>query len=299
MTKVIDVAQQPETTEESAGALQSALAGVDGEAAAGAAADLPEAPTVPEWANDYDHEAKVTVSKQGWKNPGDVVKSYRELRAMNDGGEKVKIPSDPNDTEGWTALRTKLGMPETADGYEFPEVELAEGEVDLTPALRSAAHRHGLSQTQAEGMRRDLFSEFQKIEDEVATKAQADQATATSELQREWGDAYKDKMQTAKQATTLLGLDAKMNVAVEQAMGTKAFLERFAAIGESLGEHAGGAHGNQSGALGWTADSAREQVDAWRADPEWRQRYLAKESRTVTEYDSMMAIAHPGVHDTT
>jgi hypothetical protein len=279
-----------------AAALASAgeqAAGVGDVSATGAAASTGDvAPiTVPEWAQGLDHDSQVIVAKQQWQTPDDVVTSYKNLRALSDDGARLKLPSSEDDVEGWREVNRKLGMPETAEEYELPEIEVAEGEVNLIEKFREWSHKRGLSQKAAAGISED-YIEFWKASKEAEDVAwKASQATGIEKTKLAWGENYEANRQIGGRAAALLGLNEKMMVEIEKQVGTDVMLDTMLRVGQSLGEHQAGGQGREvDGLMG--AEQARAEIKRLMADTEYARGWTAGDAEKVQHMSNLHQIAH-------
>jgi hypothetical protein len=89
------------------------------------------------------------------------VDSQEKLYTLLDNSQKLigkrpaGIPQDTATPEEWDKFYASLGRPETAEKYEFAEVELPEGmekNVEMEAVCKSKMHELGLSQKQAQGL---------------------------------------------------------------------------------------------------------------------------------------------------
>jgi hypothetical protein len=151
---------------------------------------------------------------------GSLAKSYVETKALQ--GSSIRIPGEdagedavkefnnkliekvpgvilkPNfdDETQSTEFFRALGMPETADGYELPEIEVPEGvsiDNERMEGLKAVAHKHGLTAKQFNSMMNDVLQS--DIEGQVAVVKAAKESQIA--LKNEWGLAYDDNMASA------------------------------------------------------------------------------------------------------
>lgn len=119
----------------------------------------------------------------------DLGRSYINLEKLL-GREKIPIPVDDNDEEGWQRWYNAAGRPETPDKYEFQRPELPPElpyDEDTEKAFRAWSHSNGLSKKQA----KNLYDGFVKkqIEHHAGWAKEQQQRKAEREagLQREHG----------------------------------------------------------------------------------------------------------------
>jgi hypothetical protein len=221
-----------------------------------------------------DPDAAAYVANKGWKNPADVIQSYR-------GAEKL-IGRDPNtlltipkadDPAALRGVLTKLGLPETPDKYAFAEppegITQDEGYVAFA---RGAFHDIGLLPAQATRLT-DLHNQYMA---NVLQKQAADYnlsvETDKKALLAEWGGGHERMMNAAKTAAKALGFDATTIDAIERDKGYAGTWRFFAELGKKLGEpgftsSTGSASFNNAT---MTPDEARIQWQQLQNDPVWK-----------------------------
>lgn len=177
-----------------------------------------------------------------------------------------------DDPDGLRAVHSKLGMPETADKYEFGTP--AEGELPVNEEYatwaRGAFHKAGLSSAQAKALFADNNEYMKGVhargEEEYALSLQTDKAT----LLQEWGGGHERMMNAANTAAKNLGFTGDMIDAMETAVGYADTMKFFAKLGQKLGEDGfvsgdGGRQPGFDGAL--TPDEAKQQWETMKIDP--------------------------------
>jgi len=190
-----------------------------------------------------------------------------------DKGQVLRLPAAADAPE-WGDVYARLGRPEKPEGYQLPKLpgELVEG---VEPAARAAFHQLGLSAKQAAGVMEMYGSQIGAAEQaRVQRGDQLEQAVA-SDLKREWGDAFEDKVHAANRAIAELGgndLGRLLETTVMPdgtRMGQHPLLIRaFAAMGARLaepGDLRGGGGGGGSAAM--TPADAQAEINRMRADP--------------------------------
>lgn len=207
--------------------------------AAGPTGGAPPPPAAEGWLADMPDELRSFVGANGWKSPADVVTNTRELQrylGADKAGRGLVLPGDDADADGWGKVWNRLGRPEAPDGYGLDKLEGADSE--FAKGAQATFHGLGLSQKQAEGLAK-WYAETatgREQADNAAFAATAEREMA--ELETEWGGEHAGKMDLARRAARLAGLDGEALVKIERAVGTKALMTLFAGIGAKLGEDA-------------------------------------------------------------
>lgn len=179
--------------------------------------------------------------------PRPLVRSYVEAQRFL-GAEKTPMPQENWSEEDWAAHYTRLGRPESVEGYELAAPELPEGfpySEEGNTALLQALHEAGCSKQQAARLHA-LYYELgaggfqaqQKKATEVAEQRDA-------QIRESWGENYTPKLQLANEAFHEYGgtpeeIEAIRLMKLEDGTELGAhplFLQTFSRIGETLKEH--------------------------------------------------------------
>jgi hypothetical protein len=161
---------------------------------------------------------------------------------LNDGKEgdkeadnRLELPKDPEDKEGYDKLYKALGRPDSVEGYELNTVVEKVDDPAFFEAAGKMMYEAGLSATQA----RKLAGAYEELRAATATaieeKYQAELAEAQKALPLE-------TVENARRGFRLFGLAGdeaqKVGRAIEGVLGVKAAAEFFAKIGKKIGEDA-------------------------------------------------------------
>ena len=148
------------------------------------------------WKDSVSRE--VRFSKDGndklarFTDPTSLATSYLEQEKMNSG--RVKIPGEDSTPEEVSAFYQKLGKPETAEGYELPE--LAEGDAydeTMMNAVKQYAFDKNMSNEQLNGMVETYLNEARLAQDRIATQTE-------DALKQEWGGDYDKNIEISRRA---------------------------------------------------------------------------------------------------
>ena len=206
----------------------AALLGDNGTPAAPAAGVQPTAQPAPNsvWTAAFDEDTNAYVSNKGWKEPSDLLMSYRNLEKFAGGAKNLlELPPEDASPDALEAFYTKLGRPANPDEYGFKVPE--GGSPEMVEWFKSAAHKHGLNTKQAQS----LFNEFNGMSGSMQEKFQAQMAQesekAIGSLKQEWGQAYDQMIGAGRRAATALGYDAGKLSAIEDKLGTAEMLRLF------------------------------------------------------------------------
>lgn len=246
------------------------------------------------WSASLDDETKSYVSNKGWKEPTDILMSYRNLEKFAGGSKNlVELPGDGADETALAAFYSRLGRPDDPEKYglEVPEG----GSPELVDWFKSAAFKHGLSQKQAAS----LYSEWNGMSGEMQEKLESQRAqsaeTELKALKGEWGQAYDKMIGAGRRAASALGYDAGKLSAIEERLGTGEMMRLFATLGSKMGEDEFVGDRDPSGGFGVTPAAAQQQINDLKMDKDFMAQYLKGTPEAVSKMKRLMEAAHGGV----
>jgi hypothetical protein len=139
----------------------------------------------------YSDEHRDLVTRCGWKDPNDAVKSYRELEKSASG--KIKMPTPASSAEEIRAFYQKTGCPENPDGYTFtiPETVEEYRDKEMESAIRQLAFDAGGKKQTIEAV---VNGYYQKLADDFKRSKEEGE----KELRAEFGDGYDEALATAE-----------------------------------------------------------------------------------------------------
>ena len=240
------------------------------------------------WDNIEDSDLKGYVANKGWKDSTELARGYQNLEKLL-GSEKLPMPKGDDDVEGWNKLYTKLGRPETPEGYG---IKAAEGQdPTLANAAASKFHELGLTEKQGQALTNWWAEQSQGLLD-AQSAAQAQSAEqAIAELKNEWGNKYDENVELGRRAAREYGLDADALGKIEGALGTKGLLDLMAKIGRGQGEAEFIGQGKTS--FGMSPEAARARIQSLKGDAEWTQRYLKGDADARAELERLHRLGYP------
>ena len=272
----------------------AALLGDNGTPAAPAAGVQPSAQPSPGsvWTAAFDEDTNAYVSNKGWKEPADLLTSYRNLEKFAGGAKNlVELPPEGATPEQLDAFYTKLGRPGSPDEYGLQPPQGADPE--LTNWFKGTAHKLGLTAAQAKA----LYTEWNSMSGSMQEKLQAQQAQesekAIGALRQEWGQAFDQQIGAGRRAVAALGLDAARLSAYEEKLGTGEMLKLFATLGSKMGEDSFEGGRSESG-FGVTPAQARQEIADLKMDKQFMDNYLKGNPDAVGKMRRLMEAAHVG-----
>jgi len=272
----------------------AALLGDNGAPAAPAAGVAPTAqPSANSvWTAAFDEDTSAYVSNKGWKEPSDLLMSYRNLEKFAGGAKNLlELPPENATPEQLDAFYSKLGRPANPDEYGLQPPQ--GGDPELTNWFKGTAHKLGLSAKQAQA----LYNEWNGMSGSMQEKLQAQQAQesekAIGSLRQEWGQAFDQQIGAGRRAVAALGLDAGKLAAYEEKLGTAEMLKLFATLGSKMGEdNFAGDRGE--GGFGTTPAQARAQIADLKLDKGFMDKYISGDRDAVAKMSRLMEAAYAG-----
>lgn len=201
-----------------------------------------------------------------------LVKSHNEAQKMI--GGSIRLPGkdlgEEDRTKAVGELMGKLrtegileSVPESPEKYEIkmPQIEGFSVNQPLHDSFRVAAHKFGVTPSQAQG----LFDWYLNEQAAGDTRENAEFATMKEAIKTEWGSLHARKMEAARRAIVkYVGLDGNELISeLPPKLGEK-LLRAFSTIGDPLLEADFTVGDTTSFA---TRDALKEKIDKMMADP--------------------------------
>lgn len=254
-----------------------------------AAPATPATPATPaEWTAGLSDDLRGYVQNKGWKDTGSAIESYRNLEKLRGvPQERLLALPEKADAPEWAGIWSKLGVPESPDGYELPEVY---GE-EFGKAARSWFHEARIPGPAAKQFLDKFAQHYADQKTAADTKFAQTSEVEMQEVKKEWGAAAPAMQENAKRATAHLGLDGEMLDALERAVGTKRLMGMMAKVGDLMTEHKFIGGGGRTPSFGNTPEAARERIAALKADKAWAKKYVEGDADARSEFDRLHRIA--------
>lgn len=242
------------------------------------------------WMSGFDEDSSAFIENKAWKEPADMLSSYRSLEKLVGGSNNVlEMPSADATPEEMDSFYNSLGRPESVDGYSF---ELPEGgDSEMFEWFRNEAHAEGLTDNQA----KNLFSKYEAMAEQrmgdVESQMRQNAEQDIADLKKEWGRDYDKNIDSGTRAVRALGYDEAALSGLEAKMGTSEMLKLFSNIGAKMGEDSF-VSGEGSDSFGNTAAGARQQLADLKTDSQFMDKYLSGDKDAVAKYTRLMEKAH-------
>jgi hypothetical protein len=130
------------------------------------------------------------------------------------GNDKVPIPKDANDAEGWARFSKAMGIPDKPDGYGLQDASVPDSMKGLTfdkKQFAEVVHAQKLTPAQAKG----LWDVYTKMNLDAYNKVMGEHQKEVNEmvngLRSEWGDAYDSNVQLGQEVINKFAPDKETN----------------------------------------------------------------------------------------
>jgi hypothetical protein len=139
-----------------------------------------------------DPELKGWLENKNYESPEAMAAAHRGLEKLL-GSEKVPLPKDDADTEGWDRVYKAMGRPDAPEGYGLEKLE--GGDEGFAQQMAGLLFEAGVGQKQAlrMGERWNAYMTEQAKAADNAFKVQSDQDLI--DLKTEWGGAAPAKLE--------------------------------------------------------------------------------------------------------
>lgn len=219
-----------------------------------------EAPQAPSWNGSLSDEYKSLPTFEKFKSADDLAKSYVNLEKMV-GKDKIVMPKDEKDVDGWNTVYSRLGRPEAPDKYEV-KLDLPEGlsvPDEAINSFKSVAHQYGLSNKQLQGIM-GHWSELEKNAyiQSVERKAEVIQSTETG-LRKELGANYDVAKTNVEAFINNFAPDEVKQDYLDGIKSNKDMFKTFYNASKKMGEDSLGGSKKQ---LGMSPEEAQQEYNA-------------------------------------
>ena len=193
---------------------------------------------VTDWKANLSDEIRADKSLENIKDIEGLAKSYVHAQKLV-GSDKIPVPNKFATDKDWDAVYEKLGRPADAAGYKYDLPEDQKIDEASLKNFSDQAHKLGLLPGQANGMVK-FYNEMTAASlQESETTAVAAREASSSELKKEWGQAFDQKISQAANLAKSVGASELFNT--NMADGTKLgdnpiMIKAFAELAGKMGE---------------------------------------------------------------
>jgi hypothetical protein len=128
---------------------------------------------------------------------GKAMESHLNLEKLL-GQDKVPIPKDENDKEGWNRFSKAMGIPDKAEGYGLPDAEIPESMKAITfdkNKFAEVVHAYKLTPSQAKGLWKSYTDMSMQAYSKVLEEHKQTMTNVVNQLRSEWGDTYETNVE--------------------------------------------------------------------------------------------------------
>jgi hypothetical protein len=210
--------------------------------------------------NDYQdfvqsipEEYRGKVTKKGFQNVEDVLKSYVNLESMQ--GKRFEDLT----VDEIRSMNTRLGAPEDPSGYEI-EVPTELGEVTMLEGYTQKAHELGVPKETAENLANWFIqNQLEQMNMHQATTNQ-NESEKVETLKQEFGTAFDARIEMANKALRKFGGDEAVNAIHSAGLSNDpALVKMLSEVGKLIAEDTF-VGPKSSPSFGVTPDEANKQI---------------------------------------
>jgi len=245
-------------------------------------------------------EGLALIGDRQWKNPGDLVTSYRNLEKLTGvpPDRLLKLPTEKDGPDAYKPIFQKLGMPETADKYVVPVPEGDKG--DFAKVARDWFHGANMTQSQvtklAEQWNTHQATQAKMQQEAIETRNMTD----VTELKKSWGTDYDSNAQLVDRAAEAFDIDQTMLDALKQVAGPRKAMEFLYKVGKKLGveDSTVPGMGSRDTSTSMTPEMAKAEMDRLKSDKTFAQLFVSKDAQQRMDARNRMSrlaqVAYPG-----
>lgn len=184
------------------------------------------------------------------------------------GNEKVPIPKDANDKEGWARFNKAMGVPDKPEGYALPDANLPDSMKGMAidkGKFAEVVKANNLTPSQASG----LWKTYNDIQiaayNDHLEKLQTNLTNNINALKQEWGAAYNTNVELGQSVINQFSGDKETNEYLTSVLSADPKgLKFLAKLGQQFAENKVGEFNIKRFAV--TPEEAQAEVDKLRSD---------------------------------
>jgi len=203
----------------------------------------------------------------------------------------LKLPGKDAKPEDWKPIWQRLGAPEKPEDYGLAEPGK---ETEFLKTASAWFHELGIPKGMASGLagKWNEYVQASSVRAEGEWNARFDKEVG--ELKTAWGQDYDKNLDLSNRVLRTAGFTREEQMALEQALGPKAFRERFAKFGAMVGEHRFvGTDGQGQGGFQMSAEGAKARIADLNKDAAWKTAFLNGDADKKAEWTRLHTIAFP------
>lgn len=153
------------------------------------------------WQDQFPTDLKNSPLLKKFPNtPEGLVKAFESHASLEKlmGNQRLVVPKDANDKEGWAAFHKAMGVPDKPEGYKFTEVKYPESMKGMgvdQAKFAQTVHQMGLTPHQADSLWK-VYNQAQiQAYGDHLNQLQANLDKNINILKQEWGDKYQSNVE--------------------------------------------------------------------------------------------------------
>jgi hypothetical protein len=247
-------------------------------------------------------EQEIKVEGSGFKDLlSEDIRGLKDLEKFSDVNELAKSYVNLNKLLGkkftdlspdeLSSYYTKLGKPASKDEYVLPEDPAIDGIKDW---YKDVALKANLTNEQAKIVIEDYVALERSCNEERIKAIEIQQKDVIEELKKDFGSAFEQRIEIAKQAVKQFGGDDIVNILNETGLGNNPkVIKMFAEIGKSLQEDKI-ISSDKAEKFGLTPADAKNKINMLKKDEEFMKSYFnathPKHRQSIDEMQRLYAL---------
>jgi hypothetical protein len=249
------------------------------------------------WMAGFSEDQKGYTLTKGYKSPSQLVDSYRELEKMM-GGPKERLMTLPErfyDDSGkitaeGRAIYERLGSPKEAKEYGLEKFVPKEGgDPKLMEEFSRVFHEQGVTAKQAENIAKNWNEYQERNQKALREQAQLKLKESDEALKKEWGTAFEQNKQIAKEGAIKMGMTKEEIIGLANVLGEQKAMNLLKNLGQSTGEAAFVTGASKNTAM--EPAQANFRIKELMKDKEWGKRFNAGGAEEIAEWTRLHAFA--------
>ena len=221
-----------------------------------------------------------------------VIKSHREAetRLGVPADQLLRVPTKPDDVDGWSTVYRRLGRPDDPKDYVLKDAKGQDLDASTADFLRQTLHKANMPKDAAALVAAELAKFTEKVNADAKADYDAKLATGKQELTKNWGSNAAANLEVAKAGARALGVDVEMVSSLEQTFGYAKVMEMFRVVGSKTSEGSfvsapNGASSNGGGPM--TLQQAMAKKEELFNDMQWKDRFFKQDRQAVRELEQI------------
>lgn len=230
-----------------------------------------------------------------------AAQAHREAEKLIGGRveDRLVMPKDAGDTEGWDRFNARVGVPKDLKEYDFSGVKFADGspiDDNFANAIRAELQKAHVSKADAPSFVKALVS---LVEGDEAKETQEYQAKLDAEresLRISWGPNTTNFLTVARNTAATLGVTPEEVDALEKQVGYSRVMQMFLKIGQMTGEDQFVTNNNGGGGKPqpMTYEQAEFELNQLMSDATFYAKLQSGDTASKKQFDNLTRLVSAG-----